>query len=336
MRRKTGRKVDRRTLSALLLALLLCFGLTACVLPEEEETVSFPLEEVPPYSGEPIVYIDGNRADFTPEEMTTKSYESYAPLDRLGRCGTAEACVGLDLMPTGEREGISEVHPAGWHRDRYDFIDGENLYNRCHLIAYSLAGENANENNLVTGTRYLNTQGMLPYEEWTTRYVHRTGNHVMYRVTPVYEGNELIPRGIHMMAKSVEDNGEGVEFNIYCYNVQPRIHIDYATGDNRLMTGSEIAAFEEESGIRMEDIRGASGAVDRSGDGLSLEEQQRQRILGERGGQVDYVVNVRSGKFHLPDCEGVADISPGNRLDYTGDRKTLTDAGYTPCRLCDP
>ena len=195
---------------------------------------SYSIQTVPDYSGKPYVVLDGNIPEFKKSEVTTSSYESYGKLDSLGRCTECEACVGRDLMPEGERESISEVKPTGWKSTRYDFIDGENLYNRCHLIAYMLTAENANERNLITGTRYLNTEGMLPFEESVCEYVKSTGNHVMYRVTPVFSGNELVARGVQIEALSVEDKGKGISFNVYCYNVQPKIEIDYKTGKNKL------------------------------------------------------------------------------------------------------
>ncbi|MBR0373082.1 MAG: DNA/RNA non-specific endonuclease [Mogibacterium sp.] len=197
---------------------------------EKDNTIS--LDDIPEYSGEPYVVINGNVPEFSDEEIVTESYEFYSPLDGLGRCGTAMACIGKDLMPTGERQQISSIHPTGWHSNRYDFVDQEMLFNRCHLIAFQLAGEDLNDRNLITGTRYLNTIGMLPFEEEVGYYVRRTGNHVMYRVSPIFKGNELVARGVHMEALSVEDGGKGICFNVYCYNVQPRIEIDYATGDN--------------------------------------------------------------------------------------------------------
>ena len=218
-------------LLALLLYVAIEYGWLDRYLGYQRDT-SISLDEIPEYSGEPYVEINGNVPEFTEEEITTDSFESYSPLDGLGRCGTAFACIGKDLMPTGERRQISSIKPSGWNTRHYDFVDQEMLFNRCHLIAYQLAGEDLNEMNLITGTRYLNTIGMLPFEEEVGNYVRRTGNHVMYRVSPIFRGNELVARGVHMEAYSVEDKGRGVSYNIYCYNVQPRIGIDYATGDN--------------------------------------------------------------------------------------------------------
>lgn len=190
------------------------------------------LESIPPFSGEPYVALADNVPSFLPGEMTTSSYEVYSPLDGLGRCGAASACVGVDLMPTEERESIGQVKPSGWQTVKYDCVDGKYLYNRCHLIGYQLAGENANKQNLITGTRYMNVEGMLPFENMVDGYVEETGNHVLYRVTPVFEGRNLLASGVKLEAFSVEDEGEGICFNVYIYNVQPGITIDYATGES--------------------------------------------------------------------------------------------------------
>ena len=199
------------------------------------------LGDIPEYDESPYVAIDADstHADgvpsFTEEELERAqegTFEDYSELDSLGRCGAALACVGEETMPTEERGDISDVYPTGWNQEEYDFVDGGVLYNRCHLVAFSLAGENDNELNLITGTRYLNVEGMLPFEEQILNYIEETGNHVLYRVTPIFEEDELLARGVHLEAWSVEDDGEGVCFNVYCYNVQPGVSIDYATGEN--------------------------------------------------------------------------------------------------------
>ena len=194
------------------------------------------IAEVPEYEGMPYVEINDNKPEFAESELTTISYENYSELDSLGRCGVAEACIGEDLMPDEEREDISEVKPTGWENREYDIVDGGYVYNRCHLIGFQLSGENANEENLITGTRYMNTEGMLPFENMVAEYVQETDNHVMYRVTPVFEGNDLVASGVQMEAESVEDDGAGICFNIYVYNVQPEITIDYSTGANWAVT----------------------------------------------------------------------------------------------------
>ena len=194
----------------------------------------YSMENIPPYDGTPYVVLNDNQPSFTAEDMTDVSYEFYSDLDELGRCGVTEACIGRDLMPTEKRGDISSVKPTGWVQNQYDFVDGKSLWNRCHLIGFQLAGENANECNLITGTRYLNVEGMLPFENLVADYVKETDNHVLYRVTPAFQGTELVARGVQMEAYSVEDSGDGVCFNVFCYNVQPGVEIDYATGDNWL------------------------------------------------------------------------------------------------------
>lgn len=202
--------------------------------PETAEAAEFSLSLVPEYSGAPYAVINNNTPFFKKNELTETSFEYYSPLDSLKRCGTATASVGVDLMPTSERGGIGQIKPSGWHTVKYDCVDGKYLYNRCHLIGYQLTAENSNEKNLITGTRYMNVKGMLPFENMTADYIKETKNHVMYRVTPVFSGNELVARGVLMEALSVEDNGEGICFNVFCYNVQPGVKIDYKTGDSTL------------------------------------------------------------------------------------------------------
>ncbi len=219
-------KMRHCILSLLLTALLL---LSACTPPNTDSLAPIPA------SSSPFIIIKDNVPSFTKEEITTKSFEYYSPLDALGRCGEAFACIGQDLMPTRERESIGQIKPSGWQTVKYDIIDGKYLYNRCHLIGFQLTGENANERNLVTGTRYMNVEGMLPFENMVADYIKETGNHVMYRVTPAYTEDNLLCNGIFMEAYSVEDQGEGISFHVYCYNTQPGIQINYANGDSSLI-----------------------------------------------------------------------------------------------------
>ncbi len=232
----------RRTAGAYVLALAVLLLSSCQGLPESASSSAGPvsvseeelaLGDIPEYSGDPYVEVEGGEPDFTEEELTEEPYESYSDLDELGRCQEAQACVGQETMPEGERESISEVKPTGWQSVEYEDVDGGYLYNRCHLIGYQLTAENANEKNLITGTRYMNTEGMLPFEDEVADYVEETGNHVMYRVTPVFEGENLVASGVWMEAESVEDKGQGVSFNVYVYNVQPGIEIDYTQGDSR-------------------------------------------------------------------------------------------------------
>ena len=261
--------------------------------------------DVPEFSGEPYVVLNGNEPDFTDEEKTTESYEHYSGLDSLGRCGVAEANIGQNLMPTEKRGAIGQVKPTGWHTAKYDNVDGKYLYNRCHLIGYQLTGENANEENLITGTRYMNTEGMLPFENLVAEYVHETDNHVMYRVTPIFENENLVASGVQMEAESVEDGGKGIKFNVYVYNIQPDIIIDYKTGDNRAEDDDEKEAA------------GTSGA-------------------GKVSVESEYILNTSTHKFHRPDCAGVKDMKEKNKKPYKGKRSKLLEDGYSPCKSCNP
>ena len=224
----------RRRGAALLCLLALVIGvLFGCDLPPGAvQTSSLSLEEVPEYTGEPYVVLYDNQPGFDLDDLTTQSFESYSDLDHLGRCGVAFANVGIETMPTEERESISEVKPTGWENNSYEFVDGGYVYNRCHLIGFQLTGENANEQNLITGTRYMNVEGMLPFENLVADYVASTGNHVLYRISPIFDGSNLLASGVEMEAMSVEDEGEGICFHVYVYNVQPGVEIDYATGEN--------------------------------------------------------------------------------------------------------
>ncbi len=264
---------------------------------ESSVTTKISLENIPEYDGDAYVEINDNVPFFTSEEITTNSYETFSELDELERCGVVHASIGKDLMPTEEREYIGYIKPTGWQVSKYDGIDGAYLYNRCHLIGFQLTGENANERNLITGTRYMNVQGMLPFENEVANYVKTTDNHVMYRVTPIFEGDNLLASGVLMEAKSVEDNGDGVMFNVYCYNVQPGIEIDYATGANYKIETSE----ENSTGEKME-----------------------------------YILNTNSKKFHLPSCDGVNQMSEKNKKSFTGYKSELISQGYEACGSCNP
>ncbi len=261
------------------------------------------IDELPEYSGQPYIVIEGNEPGFTKEEITEESYESYSGLDELGRCGAAEASVGLDIMPTEERGNIGQVKPSGWHTVKYDCVEGNYLYNRCHLLGYQLTGENANEENLITGTRYLNVEGMLPFENMVADYVKETEDHVMYRVTPIFEGENLVASGVEIEAYSVEDEGEGICFHVFCYNVQPEIEIDYKTGESKIS----------------EDEISDAGSSSRSG-----------KILEE------YVLNTNTKKFHNKSCSSVQSMDEQNREEYTGSREELISQGYEPCGRCKP
>lgn len=237
MYHKSFHRYRKRILSSLLLLVLsavMIWEAFFSAIPVNHDA-SFSLSDVPAYTSLPYVEVNHNIPFFTEEELKSDEYESYSELDYLGRCGPAMAMIGIDIMPTKNRESISMVKPTGWHLAKYDFIDGKYLYNRCHLIAYELSGENANMQNLITGTRYMNVEGMQPFEDKTAWYILRTGNHVLYRCTPIFEGDNLVVTGVLIEARSIEDSGEGICFNVFCYNVQPNIKIDYHTGDHQLI-----------------------------------------------------------------------------------------------------
>lgn len=264
--------------------------------------VNYDLSNIPDYDGKAYVELNGNVPEFSESEKTySESFEEYGKLDSLGRCTYAVSCIGKDLMPTEKRGSIGSVKPSGWHISKYDFVDGKYLYNRCHLIGYQLTAENANERNLITGTRYLNVEGMLPFENDVADYIEITNNHVYYKVTPIFEGNNLVANGVQMQAYSVEDNGQGISFNVYCYNVQPGVAIDYATGDNQTVASSSITS-------------------------TSSDEADKKT----------YIVNTKTKKFHNPDCDGVKKMSSSNKKKYKGTRDSLISNGYSPCQKCNP
>ena len=256
---------------------------------------NYDLSNIPDYDGKAYVELNGNVPEFSESEKTySESFEEYGKLDSLGRCTYAVSCIGKDLMPTEKRGSIGSVKPSGWHISKY---------NRCHLIGYQLTAENANERNLITGTRYLNVEGMLPFENDVADYIEITNNHVYYKVTPIFEGNNLVANGVQMQAYSVEDNGQGISFNVYCYNVQPGVAIDYATGDNQAVASSSASVTSTSS---------------------------------DEADKKTYIVNTKTKKFHNPDCEGVKKMSSSNKKKYKGTRDSLISNGYSPCQKCNP
>lgn len=268
-----------------------------------ESAGEIDIADIPEYSGSPYVEVSGNVPSFTDADLSSPA-ETYTPLDSLGRCGSAMAIVSLETMPTEERGSIGMVKPSGWHTVRYDdLIADRYLYNRCHLIGYQLTGENANERNLITGTRHLNVEGMLPFENEVADYVERTGNRVLYRVTPVFVGGELVARGVQMEARSVEDGGAGVSFNVFCHNVQPGIEIDYGTGESRR----------------------SQTAVDAGGSDSDVHSEGTA-----------YILNIDSGKFHLPDCPSVGKMADYNKRDIACAYDEMIANGYSPCGNCRP
>ena len=320
-----------RTRISLTAALLsLCLLLSGCMMPPAEGTVtSFSLEDIPAWSGEPYVAVDGNQPDFPEEDMTSVSFETYSELDTLGRCGVAYANVGQDLMPTEDRESISSVTPSGWINREYD---GEYLYNRCHLIGFQLTGENANEENLITGTRYMNVDGMLPFENMVADYVKETDNHVLYRVTPIFTGDNLVADGVLMEGYSVEDEGDGICFCVYAYNVQPGITIDYATGDSWL--SSEKGNSDSSSGGNS---AVSQSAADKSGtQQAAVQTESVKETSAPVSTGTEYILITNTKKFHYPSCSSVKQMKASNKKEYTGSRDDLIAQGYDPCKKCNP
>lgn len=290
--------------------------------PTEITTASsFSLSDVPAYSGKAYTSVNGNVPYFTAAELTTTSFETYSDLDTLGRCGVTYACIGQDLMPTKERGSIGMVKPTGWHTVRYDdLVDGKYLYNRCHLIGYQLTGENANTKNLITGTRYLNIEGMLPFENMVADYIQETNNHVLYRVTPIFEGNNLLANGVLMEGYSVEDKGAGVSYCVFAYNVQPGIEIDYATGESKLADGAQQ---EEQKTATVTPTP-------------SPEPEKQEPVTGSEASQADYILNTNTKKFHYPTCSSVNDMKEKNKQEFFGTRDETIALGYSPCGRCKP
>ena len=303
----------KKYLSIISLILVLLLTFTACggsltngdIFPELEKTttesiqnITVTLKDIPEYSGSPYVAINDNQPSFTSDDYTTTAFEKYAELDYLGRCGVTYACVGVEIMPTEDRGSIGQVKPTGWVTAKYDFVDGKYLYNRCHLIGFQLTGENANTQNLITGTRYMNTEGMLPFENMIADYVKETENHVLYRVTPIFDGENLVARGVQMEAYSVEDNGEGICFNVYCYNVQPGVVIDYATGKSHLDTETTTKAEDDVNSSQ-------------------------------------FVLNTSSKEIHNPTCSGAKNMSENNKKTVSGtELKSYLNGGYEYCGNC--
>ena len=326
--------------------------------PAAKQAVDFSLDMVPPFSGQAYADINGDVPFFTEEEMTSEAFHEYWPLDELGRCTGAYACVGPETLPKQKRGDISEVRPTGWNTNRYSDIDGEILFNRCHMIGHMLTGQDANERNLITGTRYMNVEGMLPFEESVVMYVEGTGHHVMYRVRPYFDGDNLVCTGVLMEARSVED--PLVQFCAFCYNVQPGFEIDYATGDNWRAGDRQSGDVQrivadpdtDEAGTR----QGGEGetAAEAASDTASAEDQsaaesaeaaqnagteaQAEDASENEGSQeeITYILNTNTHKFHMPYCDSVKDMKEKNKQETTLDREAVISQGYSPCNRCHP
>lgn len=293
---------------------------------------AFNTADVPAYSGEPYTAVNNNEPYFTSDNLTTEAFENYSELDALGRCGVAYANVCLETMPTEKRGSISEVKPTGWHSVKYDNVDGKSLYNRCHLIGYQLTAENANQQNLITGTRYLNVDGMLPFENMVADYVKETDNHVLYRVTPIFTGDNLVADGVLMEGYSVEDEGDGICFCVYAYNVQPGITIDYATGDSWL--SSEKGNSDSSSGGNS---AVSQSAADKSGtQQAAIQTESVKETSAPVSTGTEYILNTNTKKFHYPSCSSVKQMKVSNKKEYTGSRDDLIAQGYDPCKKCNP
>lgn len=315
---KTAKKKAKRILITLAAATILVSGNTSFLWMTETTVDAADLSQIPNYTGNPYTIVNDNEPEFDESDFTTEAFETYSDLDNLGRCGVAYANICKELMPTEKRGKIGIIKPSGWHTVKYpEIIKDRYLYNRCHLIGFQLAGENANEKNLITGTRYLNVDGMLPFEDEIADYVNNTGNHVLYRVTPVFDGDNLIASGVQMEAESVEDSGEGVKFNVYCYNVQPGIGIDYATGDS------------------WADQKPVANGESEDNDSIIVDsnDEAESNMTAE---ETEYVINTNTGKFHRPNCDSVTKMKAKNKKEFTGSREELISDGYEPCGNCKP
>ena len=367
----------------LLMALSLVCNLSMLSASATSQKDKITLNNLPEYSGEAYVELNDNVPSFSKKDMTTKAFEKYSELDDLGRCGTAYANVCRETMPTEERGNIGMIKPSGWQTVKYDNVDGKYLYNRCHLIGYQLTAENANEKNLITGTRYLNIEGMLPFENMVADYIDETDNHVLYRVTPIFKGDNLLASGVQMEAYSVEDKGKGVSFNVYCYNVQPGIEINYSDGTSRFADGTiasimlnyskyaltvgqsktfvastspESAAknvtwYSSDSKVATVNKNGKVTAVKagtatitaKTANGLKATCKVTVKAKSDTtvtnstsSGNITYVLNTNTKKFHLPNCSSVRDMKDKNKKEVSCSRDEVIDMGYVPCKRCEP
>ncbi len=306
------------------------------------------IADIPAYTGALCIDINHGEPGFTAQDEARGTFMQFSDLDFEGRCGTAFARIGPDTISNEKRGDISQVHPSGWVQRKYSFVDDGMLYNRSHLIAHQLCGENANEKNLITGTRTFNAVGMLYYEELVGDYVRNTGNHVLYRVTPLFAANDLVARGVQMEAKSLEDNGEAVQFNVFVYNVEPGVAIDYVTGESwessetPQVTSKGSATITTAAAARAD--KAAAGSANgskadggsSSGSGAASGNGSNSSSNQGTSEQQDYILNVKNKKFHKPDCSAASDISSANKQDFTGTRDQLIAKGYSPCGICKP
>ena len=316
---------------------------------DDAQSAQATIADIPAYNGALCIDINHGEPGFTAQDEARGTFMQFSELDFEGRCGTAFARIGPDTISNEKRGDISQVHPSGWVQRKYSFVDDGMLYNRSHLIAHQLCGENANEKNLITGTRTFNAVGMLYYEELVGDYVRSTGNHVLYRVTPLFAANDLVARGVQMEAKSIEDNGEAVQFNVFVYNVEPGMAIDYVTGESwessetPQVTSKGSATITTAAAARADKAAAGRSAGSGSGTGSSGSNAGDGHGTGSNSSnnqgtseQQDYILNVKNKKFHKPDCSAASDISSANKQDFTGTRDQLIAKGYSPCGICKP
>lgn len=365
-------------LAAIALALCCTLPLTACESnsfgnSQSSNPAAAQIADIPEYSGALCIDVNDGEPGFTDDDFKRGAFMEFSDLDFEGRCGAAFARIGTDTLSNAPRGDISQVHPSGWEQHRYDFVDQEMLYNRSHLIAHQLCGEDANEKNLITGTRTMNSVGMTYYENIVANYVKQTGNHVLYRVTPIFAANDLVARGVQMEAESIEDGGQSIRFNVFVYNVEPGVEIDYVTGKSResddvpsMTTDGEAtttgagaapnATGKEASSASTkgsdENARSENGAqknntesnqTNRANNAAgSSDAKNSGNGAGSEEGSVtshelrEYVLNTKSMKFHRPTCSSVDDIADNNKQEATATRDELISEGYSPCKQCNP
>lgn len=384
-----SREHESRTIPTRFAALLAAVALAlCCTLPlaaceggsfsdsQAANPAAVQIADIPEYSGALCIDVNNSEPGFTDDDFKRGAFMEFSDLDFEGRCGAAFARIGIDTLSNAPRGDISQVHPSGWEQHRYDFVDQEMLYNRSHLIAHQLCGEDANEKNLITGTRTMNSVGMTYYESIVANYVKQTGNHVLYRVTPIFAANDLVARGVQMEAESVEDDGQAVRFNVFVYNVEPGVEIDYVTGKSRessdvpnVATGGEAtttgastapnATGKEASNASAKSSNGnarsentddttSKGNTDNSqtnqannATGSSNAKNPSNGAGSEESSAAsselkEYVLNTKSMKFHRPTCSSVDDIADNNKQEATATRDELISEGYSPCKQCNP
>lgn len=384
-----SREHESRTIPARFAALFAAIALAlCCTLPlaacesgsfggaQASNPAAVQIADIPEYSGALCIDVNNGEPGFTNDDFKRGAFMEFSDLDFEGRCGAAFARIGTDTLSNAPRGDISQVHPSGWEQHRYDFVDQEMLYNRSHLIAHQLCGEDANEKNLITGTRTMNSVGMTYYENIVANYVKQTGNHVLYRVTPIFAANDLVARDVQMEAESIEDGGQAVRFNVFVYNVEPGVEIDYVTGKSRessdvphVATGGEAtttsagtapnATGKEASGASTKSPNGnarseSTNNTTSKGDAENGQSNRATNAAGssdaknpsngagsEEGsatsyGSQEYVLNTKSMKFHRPTCSSVDDIADNNKQGATATRDELISEGYSPCKQCNP